>query len=138
MDLSFGMLAWDAAARPPGAVADIARCRWPPSPSTTPSPRSCSTTSPTLTPGSPSWPASHAPAAACWPPFPAPPAATPARDRIDTGAQDVGWQIAAWYTQLKTAAVQILGSAAAMATAARPAGGPSGRTAADRLASRRR
>ena len=23
MDLSFGMLAWDAAARPPGAVADI-------------------------------------------------------------------------------------------------------------------
>jgi hypothetical protein len=43
----------------------------------------------------------------------------PARDRIDTVAQDVGWQIPAWYTQLRTAAVQILGSAAAMATAAR-------------------
>jgi hypothetical protein len=98
-----------------------------PSPSTTPSPRSCLTTSPTLTPGSPSWPASHAPAAACWPPFPAPPAATPARGRIDTVAQDAGWQIPAWYTQLKTAAVPILGIATAMAAAARPAGGPSGR-----------
>jgi hypothetical protein len=43
----------------------------------------------------------------------------PARDRIDTVAQDAGWQIPAWYTQLKTAAVQILGSAAAMATTAR-------------------
>jgi hypothetical protein len=44
----------------------------------------------------------------------------PARDRIDTVAQDVGWQIAAWYTQLTTAAVPTLGRA----TAARPAGGP--------------
>jgi hypothetical protein len=41
----------------------------------------------------------------------------PARDRIDTVAQDVGWQIPAWYTQLKTTAVPTLGSAAAMATA---------------------
>ena len=60
----------------------------------------------------------------------------PARDRIDTVAQDVGWQIPAWYTRLKTAAVPTLGSATAMAAAARPAGGPSGRTAADRRASR--
>ena len=44
-----------------------------------------------------------------------------ARDRIDTVAQDAGWQIPAWYTQLKTTAVPILGSATAMATAARPA-----------------
>ena len=51
----------------------------------------------------------------------------PARDRIDTVAQDAGWQIPAWYTQLKTTAVPILGSATAMAAAARPAGGPSGR-----------
>jgi hypothetical protein len=57
MDLSFGMLAWDAAARPPGAVADIARCRWPPSLSTTTTTRWCSTTSPTPPLGSPSWPA---------------------------------------------------------------------------------
>jgi hypothetical protein len=42
----------------------------------------------------------------------------PARDRIDTVAQDVGWQIPAWYTQLKTTAVPMLGSAAALATAA--------------------
>ena len=50
----------------------------------------------------------------------------PARDRIDTVAQDAGWQIPAWYTQLKTTAVPIMGSATAMG-AARPAGGPSGR-----------
>jgi hypothetical protein len=62
----------------------------------------------------------------------------PARDRIDTVAQDVGWQIPAWYTQLKTAAVPILGGATAMATAARPVGGPSGRTTADRRACRGR
>jgi hypothetical protein len=61
----------------------------------------------------------------------------PARDRIGTVAQEAGWQFPAWYTQLKTAAVPILGSAA-MVTAARPAGGPSGRTAADRRASRGR
>src|SRR5229473_48507 len=39
----------------------------------------------------------------------------PARDRIDAVAQDAGWQIPAWYTQLKTTAVPILGSATAMA-----------------------
>jgi SAM-dependent methyltransferase len=61
----------------------------------------------------------------------------PARGRIDTVAQDAGWQIPAWYAQLKTTAVPILGSAA-MAIAAPPAGGPSGRTAADRRASRGR
>ena len=43
----------------------------------------------------------------------------PARDRIDTVAQEAGWQAPAWYTQLKTAAVPILGSAAAMVTTAR-------------------
>ena len=50
----------------------------------------------------------------------------PARDRIDTVAQDAGRQIPAWYTQLKTTAVPILGSATAKDR--RPvAGGPSGR-----------
>ena len=50
----------------------------------------------------------------------------PARGRIDTVAQDAGRQIPAWYTQLKTTAVPILGSATAKDR--RPvAGGPSGR-----------
>ena len=61
----------------------------------------------------------------------------PARDRIDTVAQDAGWQIPAWYTQLKTTAVPILGSATAMAAAARPAVLQVG-TTADRRASRGR
>ena len=41
----------------------------------------------------------------------------PARDQIDAFAQDADWQIPAWYTQLKTTAVPILGSATAMASA---------------------
>jgi hypothetical protein len=45
----------------------------------------------------------------------------PARDQIDAIAQDAGWQIPAWYTELKTTTVPILGSAAAMAAAAREA-----------------
>ena len=40
----------------------------------------------------------------------------PARDQIDAFAQDADWQIPAWYTQLKTTTVPILGSATAMAT----------------------
>lgn len=34
----------------------------------------------------------------------------PARDQIDAFAQDADWQIPAWYTELKTTAVPILGS----------------------------
>jgi hypothetical protein len=34
----------------------------------------------------------------------------PARDQIDPFAQDADWQIPAWYTELKTTAVPIIGS----------------------------
>jgi ubiquinone/menaquinone biosynthesis C-methylase UbiE len=45
-----------------------------------------------------------------------------ARDRIDAAALAAGWQVPDWYRQLKTAAAPILGTAAAMAAAARAAG----------------
>jgi ubiquinone/menaquinone biosynthesis C-methylase UbiE len=45
-----------------------------------------------------------------------------ARDRIDEAAAAAGWQVPDWYRQMKTAAAPILGTAAAMAAAARAAG----------------
>jgi ubiquinone/menaquinone biosynthesis C-methylase UbiE len=45
-----------------------------------------------------------------------------ARDRIDAAAAAAGWQVPDWYRQMKTAAAPILGTAAAMAAAARAAG----------------
>jgi SAM-dependent methyltransferase len=41
------------------------------------------------------------------------------RDRIDAMALAAGWQVPGWYTELKTTAVPILGSRAAIASAAR-------------------
>jgi SAM-dependent methyltransferase len=45
-----------------------------------------------------------------------------ARDRIDAAALAAGWQAPAWYGQMKTVAAPILGTADAMAAAARAAG----------------
>jgi ubiquinone/menaquinone biosynthesis C-methylase UbiE len=45
-----------------------------------------------------------------------------ARDRIDAAALAAGWQVPDWYRQMKAAAAPILGTAAAMAAAARAAG----------------
>ena len=127
MDLSFGMLAWDAATRPPGAVADI---------------RALPLAAQSIDDAVAAFVLNHLtvpsaglaelarvtrPGGAVLAAVFSTTSGEPARDRIDTVAQDAGWQIPAWYTQLKTTAVPILGSATAMATAARPAGGPSGR-----------
>ena len=45
-----------------------------------------------------------------------------ARDRVDAVAQQAGWQVPDWYAGLKTTAVPILGTAAAMRAAADAAG----------------
>lgn len=45
-----------------------------------------------------------------------------ARDRVDAVAQDAGWQVPDWYVDLKTTAVPILGTAGAMRAAANVAG----------------
>ena len=45
-----------------------------------------------------------------------------ARDRIDAAAVAAGWRVPAWYRELKTAATPLLGTATAMAAAARSAG----------------
>ena len=45
-----------------------------------------------------------------------------ARDRVDAIAQEAGWQVPAWYVELKAKAVPILGTTAAMHAAANSAG----------------
>jgi SAM-dependent methyltransferase len=45
-----------------------------------------------------------------------------ARDRIDAAALAAGWQVPNWYREMKTAAAPILGTAIGMAAAARAAG----------------
>jgi SAM-dependent methyltransferase len=44
-----------------------------------------------------------------------------ARDRIDAAARDAGWEVPAWYRELKATAAAVLGTADAMAGAARTA-----------------
>jgi SAM-dependent methyltransferase len=45
-----------------------------------------------------------------------------ARDQIDAMALTAGWQVPGWYAELKTTAAPVLGSRAGMASAAREAG----------------
>ena len=122
VDLSAGMLAWHAAARPPCAVADVRALP--------------------LAAGS----VDDAVAAFVLNHFTDPDAGlaelarvtrpggavlatvfgndshSDARDRIDAAAAAAGWQVPDWYRQMKTAAAPLLGTPAAMATAARAAG----------------
>lgn len=122
MDLSFDMLAWDARARPPCAVADI---------------RALPVAAGSVDDAVAAFVLNHltAPAAGLAElvrvtrPRGAVLAAvfsnasrSQARDRIDAIAQDAGWQVPAWYAELKAAATPVLGTAHAMDAAARAAG----------------
>jgi SAM-dependent methyltransferase len=122
MDLSFGMLAWNAAARPPSAVADI---------------RALPLAADSVDDAVAAFVLNHltdpeaglAELARVTRPGGAVLAAVfstashhPARDRIDAVARDAGWPVPGWYTEFKAAATPLLGSAAAMAGAARAAG----------------
>lgn len=122
MDLSFGMLAWDAAARPPGAVADI---------------RALPLAAQSVDDAVAAFVLNHLtdpvaglaelarvtrPGGAVLATVFSNDSRSQARDRIDALAQAAGWQVPGWYTEAKATAVPILGSHAAMAAAARQAG----------------
>jgi len=122
MDISFGMLAWNAAARPPSAVADIRAL---------PLAAHCvddavaafvlnHLTDPSA--GLAELARVTRPGGAVLATVFSNTSRDPARDRIDAVAQDAGWQIPGWYAELKANAMPILGSAAAMTAAARAAG----------------
>jgi SAM-dependent methyltransferase len=125
MDHSFSMLAWNAAARPPSPVAGI---------------RALPLAAHAVDDAVAAFVLNHltdpsaglAELARVTRPGRAVPAAVfsntsrdPARDKIDAVAQDAGWQIPGWYTELKATAVPILGSATTT-TAAAPAAGLTG------------
>jgi ubiquinone/menaquinone biosynthesis C-methylase UbiE len=122
MDLSPAMLAWQASARPPCAVADIRALPLPhdavddsvaafvlnhlPDPAT-----GLAELARVTRPGG-------AILAAVF----ANDSRSGARDRIDAAATAAGWQAPGWYRELKATAVPLLGTADAMAAAARSAG----------------
>jgi ubiquinone/menaquinone biosynthesis C-methylase UbiE len=122
MDLSRDMLAWDAAARPPCAVADIRALPF--------APASIDDAVAAFVLNHLAEPAlGFAELARVTRPGGAILAAvfgndsrSAARDRIDAAASAAGWQAPAWYRQMKAAAAPLLGTAGAMAAAARSAG----------------
>lgn len=122
MDLSAGMLAWNAATRPPCVVADI---------------RALPLAAGSVDDAVAAFVLNHltdpaiglAELARVTRPGGAVLAAvfsskshSESRDRIDAAARAAGWQAPAWYTELKTSAVPILGNPAAMAATACAAG----------------
>lgn len=122
MDLAADMLAWNAAARPPCAVADV---------------RALPLTDRSVDDAVAAFVLNHltdpvsglAELARVTRPSGTVLAAvfsndsrSEARDRIDAAALAAGWQVPGWYTKLKATAAPILGSRAAMAAAAGAAG----------------
>jgi ubiquinone/menaquinone biosynthesis C-methylase UbiE len=101
MDLSYGMLAWNTTARPPSAVADI---------------RAVPLAADSVDDAGAAFVLNHLtdpgaglaelarvtrPAGAGLATVFSITSRDPARDRIDAVAQDVGWQVPGWYTELK-------------------------------------
>jgi SAM-dependent methyltransferase len=121
-DLSASMLAWDAAARPPCAVADI---------------RALPLADGSVDDAVAAFVLNHLtdpqagfaellrvtrPGGAILATVYSNASRSPVRDRLDELAKAAGWQVPAWYPDLKATAVPLLGSAEAMETAAHDAG----------------
>jgi SAM-dependent methyltransferase len=122
LDLSAGMLAWNATARPPSAVADIRAL-----------PLADDSVDDTVAAFVLNHLTDPVPALAELARVTRPGGAvlaavfgndsrSQARDRIDATALATGWQVPGWYAELKTTAAPLLGSPAGMAAAARQAG----------------
>ena len=121
-DLSWSMLAWNAAARPPSAVADI---------------RALPLADDAVDDAVAAFVLNHLtdpssglaelaritrPGGAVLATVFGNTSRSPARDRIDAVARDAGWEVPDWYTVLKTTVAPLVGSSAAMAAAAEAAG----------------
>jgi ubiquinone/menaquinone biosynthesis C-methylase UbiE len=121
MDLSIGMLAWQARARPPCAVADVRALPLPAG-------RVDDAVAAFVLNHLAQPAAGLAELARVTSPGGAVLAAvfsnasrSRARDRVDAVAQEAGWQVPDWYADLKANAVPVLGTATAMSAAARAA-----------------
>jgi ubiquinone/menaquinone biosynthesis C-methylase UbiE len=122
VDLSAGMLAWHAASRPPCAVADIRTL--PLGTGSVDDVVAAFVLNHLAEPGEGLAELRRVtrPAGAVMAAVFGNDSHSDARDRIDAAAMAAGWQVPDWYRQLKTVAAPILGTAAAMAAAARAAG----------------
>jgi ubiquinone/menaquinone biosynthesis C-methylase UbiE len=122
MDLSFDMLAWNAHARPPCAVADIRTLPLPAD--------SVDDTVAAFVLNHLAAPAAGLaevvrvtrPGGAALAAVFSNASRSRARDQVDAVAQDAGWQAPDWYLELKASAAPVLGTANAMSAAARSAG----------------
>lgn len=122
LDLSPDMLAWNATARPPSAVADI---RALPLASGSVDDAVAAFVLNHLTdpvPGLAELSRVTRPGGAVLAAVFSNHSRSQARDRIDAIALTAGWQVPGWYTELKTTTAPILGSRTGMASAARRAG----------------
>jgi len=122
VDLSAGMLAWHAASRPPCAVADIRAL--PLGTASVDDAVAAFVLNHLTEPGEGLAELGRVtrPAGAVMAAVFGNESQNDARDRIDAAALAAGWQVPDWYRQLKAVAAPILGTAAAMAAAARAAG----------------
>jgi SAM-dependent methyltransferase len=121
-DLSAGMLSWNAAARPPSAVADI---RALPLADGSVDDAVAAFVLNHLTdpvPGLAELGRVTRPGGAVLAAVFSNDSRSEARDRVDATALAAGWQVPGWYTELKTTAAPVLGSRAGMASAAHEAG----------------
>jgi ubiquinone/menaquinone biosynthesis C-methylase UbiE len=122
VDLSAGMLAWQAASRPPCAVADV---RALPRPTGSVDDAVAAFVLNHLTDpeaGLAELARVTRPGGAVLEAVFGNDSRSDARDRIDAAAAAAGWQVPDWYRHMKTVAAPILGTPAAMAAAARAAG----------------
>jgi len=122
MDRSADMLAWNAAARPPRAVADIRAL--PLAAGSVDDSIAAFVLNHLTDPGAGLAELSHVtrPGGAILAAVFSTGSRSQARDRIDALALAAGWQVPGWYAELKATAVPVLGSDTAMAAAAHAAG----------------
>ncbi len=122
MDLSIDMLAWNASARPPCAVADIGAV--PMDAGSVDDAVAAFVLNHLVQPsaGFSELVRVTRPGGALLAAVFSNASRSQARDQLDTLAQDAGWQVPDWYIDLKTRAVPILGTAEAMRGAASAAG----------------
>ena len=122
IDRSWGMLAWNAAARPPSAVADIRAL--PLADDSVDDAVATFVLNHLTDPGAGLAELARVtrPGGAVLATVFASTSSHPARHRIDAVAREAGWQVPRWYTTIKATAVPIMGSAPAAAAAARAAG----------------